>query len=131
MGGKESWIDGSFKNDYGKHTMGIGVILKENNKVLYSYSGYIQGQGSSNKAEYLALIHLLNYLIDNKINDEVIIRSDSRLLVNQMNGWWGLGSGTYIDAANEAIDLALKLKNIKFKWTSRTNNKEADKLSKS
>jgi len=127
----EAWIDGSFKEVYDKKYVGIGGVLKYNNKTIFSFNkSLIHSEGSSNSAEYMALIEMLNFIIENKIKADVLIRSDSRLVVYQMNNEWRIEKGIYLPYAITAHKLFSSLKNVYIKWTSRTTNKEADYLSK-
>lgn len=126
----EAWFDGSFRNYDGNHVMGIGGVVKRNGKEIFYFSETIKEQGSSNTAEYLALIRVLEFLIEHKFEEPILIRGDSKLVINQINGYWDIKNGTYVVAAFKAAELFKKLKNVKIKWTSRKNNIDSDKLSK-
>jgi ribonuclease HI len=67
----------------------IGVVIKDtNNKVLHQF-GHPIGQATNNLAEYQAVIAALEYLITNKHKpDSINFFLDSRLVVNQLNGFW-------------------------------------------
>jgi ribonuclease HI len=110
-----------------------GFIIYENNIKIFEESKVI-GKGpwaSNNLAEYSALINALNFLLkENKQNEEIIIKSDSKLLVNQMNGKWKCHGGLYVKKYYEAKEILKNFKNIKFVWIPRELNKEADELSR-
>jgi ribonuclease HI len=106
--------------------------------------GKIIGSGSAmsnNVAEYSALIAFLEwYLKTGKLSslgildyESALIHSDSNLLVNQMNGSWKVKNGIYVNHYIKARNLinnhGLQQKLI-FKWISREENTEADRLSK-
>ena len=86
---------------------------------------------SNNVAEYAALCEALTFLVSKKlITIPTEVRSDSRLLVNQMNGHWKVRRGLYVKKYLEAKDLVGQFERITFKWISREDNGEADALSR-
>lgn len=131
-----AWIDGSFRQDYDKCHVGIGgyIITNNGNKgVLMKFSEHFEVdcfKGSSNLAEYSALNYLLKYLIENKIDEAIVIRTDCKIMANQMNGLAKIRKGLYLKEARQATTYMTQLKNVIVKFTSRKNNKKADKLSK-
>lgn len=94
----------------------------------------VVGEGcgmSNNVAEYAALVKALRELLSlGWQNEEVVIRSDSRLLVNQMTGWWEARGGLYYPWYLEAVKLAQRFPKLKFAWIPREQNEEADRLSR-
>ncbi|MDQ1280550.1 MAG: ribonuclease [Thermoproteota archaeon] len=92
------------------------------------------GEGSSmsnNVAEYSALCEVLKSLLARGLGgEEVIVHSDSRLLVNQMSGHWKARRGLYLRWHDDASLLVRGFKNIFFKWIPREENSEADALSR-
>lgn len=129
----EAYIDGLTQpyNPGGIAT--YGFIIYENGIKIFEEAKVI-GKGpwtSNNLAEYSALINVLKFLSKkNKQEEEIIIKSDSKLLINQMNGKWKCHGGLYAEKYYEAKKILNKFKNIKFVWIPRELNKEADKLSK-
>ena len=86
---------------------------------------------SNNVAEYAALCEVLEFLLNAKMNRLPIeVRSDSRLLVNQMNGIWRAHKGLYVEKYLEAKNLTGQFDRITFKWIPREENGEADALSR-
>lgn len=86
---------------------------------------------SNNVAEYSALCEALKTLLAHGWEDEaIIVQSDSRLLVNQMNGLWKCKAGLYLPKYYAASELKRSFKNIIFKWIPREENSEADGLSR-
>lgn len=82
---------------------------------------------STNEAEYQALILLLEdiYLTDCK--EDVIIRSDSRLVVQQVNGKWRVSSKNLIPFYLKAIGLIESIQtnqhiSIHLEWWGRKNS---------
>ncbi len=95
----EAYIDGQCApNPYG--VMSYAYVLKRDKQIISAYSGYSppDRRNSNNTAEYLALFHLIRYLVENNIK-EAKIYSDSSLLVNQMNRKWGIKGGKYVHMA--------------------------------
>jgi ribonuclease HI len=91
----------------------------------------LAGEGVSNNfAEYSALVAALNELQRLGIKEDVIIKSDSKLVVNQMNGKWKGKKGGYLEKFREAYGLAKKFERLAFVWIPREKNTEADALSR-
>jgi len=128
------YVDGLCEpvNPGGTATYGY-VIRNEAGRVIARKSGVV-GKGpemSNNVAEYAALCEALRFLIREKMTRLPIeIRSDSRLLVNQMKGEWKFHKGLYAQKYEEAKALATQFDRVKFRWMPREQNKEADALSR-
>jgi len=68
----------------------------------------------------------------------MVVRSDSKMLVNQMSGEWKVtkkafrnrDESSYVDKYLEAKELAGKFADLTFKWIPREQNAEADELSR-
>ncbi len=110
-----------------------GLVIYSHGKKIYE-EGKVIGKGrriSNNAAEYSALVALLQYLIRNHIEGEVLIRSDSKLVINQMNGEWEVNDGLYVSKWYETRRLMKDLgAELRFEWIEREKNSEADKLSR-
>lgn len=110
-----------------------GLVIYSDGKKIHEEAKVI-GKGrriSNNLAEYSALVALLQYLIRNSLEGKVLIRSDSQLVINQMNGTWEVTDGLYIDKWYEARMLRRDLRaELRFEWIEREENSEADKLSR-
>ena len=85
---------------------------------------------SNNFAEYSALVAALNELLRRGLTKDVTIRSDSKLLVNQMIGKWKRKKGGYLEKYEEASELAKKFERLTFEWIPREENGKADLLSR-
>jgi len=59
-----------------------------------------------------------------------VVKSDSKLLVNQMRGDWKVEAVFLVPLHRKAMFLIKDL-DISFKWISREGNKEADSLADS
>jgi len=105
--------------------------------VVYDESGKIaEGNDvlgdnvSNNYAEYSALVAALNELLSRGLTRDVTVKSDSKLLVNQMKGTWKRKKGGYLEKYKEASELAKKFEQLTFEWIPREENSEADLLSR-
>lgn len=78
-------VDGASRGNPGK--AGVGIVIKEAHLICFQ-KGYALGNMTNNQAEYWALIIALAVFVNefNNNNNDLVIRSDSQLLVNQLNG---------------------------------------------
>lgn len=108
-----------------------GYVIFHNGKVIKRGAREIgQGKGMTNNvAEYSALKRAVEWIKENGIEDEITIKGDSLLVINQMKGIWRVKSAT----SRFFVPLILRLlegKKVAFIWIPREKNKEADMLSK-
>ena len=125
------YTDGGSRGNPGPAAIGV-VICDEKGKTIKNYSEYL-GETTNNEAEYQAVIFALKKIKalygKKKIeNLEIEIKSDSELMIRQLNGEYKiLESGIqafFIKAWNLKIDFG----KVKFTLIPREKNKEADKL---
>src|SRR5438309_9255298 len=87
------------------------------------------GDRTNNEAEYYALIKALT-LAEERWADkttgkvlggvgEILIRSDSQLVVNQVNGAWRVEDSKLIELSEKARDSIKELGNIQLEWVPR------------
>ena len=143
----EVWIDGACEPINPGGTASYGLIIKRQivadkfseihgNKLRLLMVKHVVGNGSTmsnNVAEYSALLAFLGWYYANITNkEEATIYSDSKLVVNQMNGLWEAKQGLYIPYYETAFNMLCSLAphNISFRWIPREENYEADNLSK-
>jgi ribonuclease HI len=62
-------------------------------------------------------------------NQKIIIRGDSQLVINQINGKYKVKAVKIIALYQKVKSLLSKFKDIKIEWIPRDKNKETDKLS--
>ena len=125
------WIDGLCEpNPYGKGC--IGYVIKDNG-VTIAKGSYVVGEGAemtNNVAEYQALIYALREIRRLRLETKIIvIRSDSELLVKQMNRRWDVKAPLLLPLYALAKDLANGL-HYRIEWIPREENEEADKLTR-
>ncbi len=105
---------------------GIGVVIRNDEKVLLEVSNFI-GEQTNNVAEYMAFIRGLEEAIDmGQKNVEAF--SDSELLVKQINGEYRVKNNGLVPLYNHARSLIKKFKHCRVYHTPREENKHADKL---
>ena len=119
------------RNPGGVATYGF-VLYKNSVKIHEGYGVEGEGTGMSNNlAEYAALCKALEYLrTNNLVDEEIVVRADSRLLIRQMAGEWKVHRGLYLSKHNEARCIQASFSNIRFEWIPRERNIEADALSR-
>ncbi len=104
-----------------------GYVIYEDGRRAYAEHGLAGREVTNNYAEYFCLIKALEHL-DAHRHDEVVVFSDSTLLVNQMTGKWKFKSGTYSEKYLRAKELAGRFSRLRFEWIPREKNVEADEL---
>ena len=126
----EVWIDGLCEPVNPGGTACIGYIIKKEGKVLAKTSQVVgRGKGMTNNvAEYTALIQALEKIQQLGLaRQEILVRSDSKLVVNQMNGNWEVKAPLILPLNRKAKTMTTTM-NIKFNWVPREQNTEADAL---
>jgi ribonuclease HI len=121
-----AYTDGASRGNPGES--GIGVVLKdEHGNVLKSQYGYI-GQATNNIAEYRALAACLKLVQEIECSN-LIVHSDSELMVRQMNGQYKVKDA---DLKKQFISIQKTLGDLSFQFAikhiEREKNKEADRL---
>lgn len=126
------YVDGSCPKNPGK--MGIGVVLSIQNgdgaaggNEIVEF-GYQLGEGTNNEAEYLAMIFGMREAIRRGCTT-LSVRSDSQLIVNQLNGIYTCNSKLKrLFEEAEALSCMVPFCDIGF--IPREENTEADYLSR-
>ncbi len=107
--------------------MGIGVVVLRHGKKVKEISEYI-GEGTNNIAEYSAVIRGLEYAKHEGENG-VHIKSDSQLIVRQLNGQYKVKDAKLKELKLRVDDLRTGMA-VKFEHIPREQNQDADALSK-
>jgi ribonuclease HI len=84
---------------------------------------------TNNVAEYEALMAAARWLVDEGIEDKIVIKGDSELVIKQMKGQYKVSSATSKKYVPEIRKL-LEGKDVSFSWVPREENDEADRLSR-
>ena len=117
------YFDGCSKGNPGPS--GSGALIKYENIIWRDFE-YV-GNTTNNVAEYKGLILGLKHLKFLNIT-KVIVKGDSMLVINQMNGKYKVNAPHLIPLYNEAKELIKDIEVI-FIYIPREKNKEADYLS--
>ncbi len=107
--------------------MGIGVVVYKGKTKIMEISEYV-GEGTNNRAEYLALIRALEIAKEMK-EEEVLIRTDSQLIERQIKGEYKVKNQGLKPLKAKADKLISEMK-VKVEHITREKNEEADELSK-
>lgn len=81
---------------------------------------------SNNEAEYLAIISALRNVINR--DSEIVILSDSQLVVNQINHKYGINNENLRRLASEVWVLGKKIDKFELRWLPRSENKAGKML---
>ncbi|OSS42538.1 Ribonuclease HI [Desulfurella amilsii] len=134
--------DGSCIDNPG--SMGIAFVIQFDDNTVFRYSEYI-GFGTNNLAEYQAVLKALEYIQKNNIiANRFIFKSDSQLIVKQINGEWQTKDHILDEIRKKIIAICnsigyIKTKKTKpksniaeftFSWIPREQNRLADRLAK-
>lgn len=130
------FIDGACEPYNPGGNMGYGFLAKnrDTQQVIAQGSGYTPANSanSNNVAEYMALVEGLKNLHDIGLQAaDILVKGDSRLVIEQMSGNWRAKGGLYFHKFLEAKNIASIFSNLKYEWIPRELNYEADALSKS
>ena len=126
------YTDGGSRGNPGKAAIGV-VFCNEKGEIIKKFGEYLGDNLTNNDAEYHAVIFALKKfksLFGKAIaqNSEVEVRSDSELLVHQMNGKYKVENEKIQKFFMEIWNLKIDFENVKFKAIPREKNKEADAL---
>lgn len=126
------YTDGGSRGNPGPSAAGI-VFLNEKDQIIKEYGEFLGNDLTNNEAEYEAVIFALKkfkQLFGKNIaqTSEIELKSDSELLVKQLNGEYKILEPKIQNLFLTLWNLKLDFKKIKFKLISREKNQEADKL---
>ena len=105
------FVDGS-----GGPNGGFGFFVKETGESFYEKKPEI----TNNQAEYMAIISALKKFVDS--GDEIIIYSDSKNTVNQLNHEFAINNEKLRDLARESWVIIGKFSNLSIVWIPRKEN---------
>ena len=108
----------------------FGFLIYDGNRKLAEGNGLAGRDVTSNFAEYTALVEALKKLKSLRIEGDVLVKSDSQLLVGQMSEGWKVKGGVYLEKLKEARELLKEFGSIQFQWIQREENQEADLLTR-
>ena len=108
---------------------GYGALVRDAGtmEVLATESEFI-GIATNNVAEYSGLIAGLRAAARIDPHASVLVRMDSRLVVEQMSGRWKIKHPDMKPLAATATEAARGFSAITYEWVPRERNKDADRL---
>lgn len=119
---------------YPKNPGGVaayGYLAHRDGKLIHQgFRAVGEGKGMTNNvAEYEGLMAAAQWIADEEIDEKVVIKGDSELVIKQMNGQYRVNSATSKKYVPE-IKKLLQGKDVSLVWVPREENEEADKLSR-
>ncbi|MBU0547062.1 MAG: ribonuclease HI family protein [Patescibacteria group bacterium] len=126
------YTDGGSRGNPGPAAAGI-VFLNGKDQIIKEYGEFLGNGLTNNEAEYGAVIFALKkfkQLFGKNIAEtsEIELKSDSELLVKQLNGEYKILDSKIQNLFLTVWNLKLDFKKIKFKLIVREKNQEADRL---
>jgi ribonuclease HI len=124
-----AWFDGSAYPNPGK--IGIGGVLESPDGERTEISA-LGGHGDSCKAEYLALIAVLEAAVSREPR-KLVIHGDSRVVIDDVLGGEARSAPVLLSYALQARELIQSIErfgNVELKWIPRARNGAADGLSR-
>jgi len=119
---------------YPKNPGGVaayGYVVSRDGKPIWRGFGAVgEGRGMTNNVgEYEALMAAARWLVDEEIDEKIVIKGDSELVIKQMKGEYRVSSATSKKYVPQ-IKKLLQGKDVRFSWVAREENEEADSLSR-
>ena len=118
--------DGGSRGNPGESGSGAIVADQATGELLAEISLY-GGIASNNVAEYKGMIAGVRRAIEIDGDAELLVRLDSKLVVEQMSGRWKIKHPAMAELAAEARVVLIGTP-VKFQWMPRLENSRADKL---
>jgi probable phosphoglycerate mutase len=118
--------DGASRGNPGTAAYGA-VIVDESTGAVVAELGEIIGHATNNVAEYRGLIAVLERVRDLNPAASVVVRMDSKLVVEQMTGRWAIKHPDMRDLALRAKAI-LPVGQVAYEWVERAKNAAADAL---
>ncbi|NPV62958.1 MAG: ribonuclease HI family protein [Methanotrichaceae archaeon] len=108
-----------------------GYLAKRNGEPIHEGWGAVgEGRGMTNNvAEYEGLLAAMRWVKKKGLEEKIVIKGDSQLVIKQMRGEWQVKSATSQRYVPEIKKLCRGLE-VSFQWVRREENQEADELSR-
>lgn len=118
--------DGGSRGNPGPAGSGAVVIDADTGEILVELARFV-GVATNNVAEYIALVTALEWIEQNRQGATVLVRMDSKLVIEQMSGNWKIKHPDMQQLAIQANRLVAGL-HATFQWIPREQNSRADAL---
>jgi len=117
-------VDGAARGNPGP--AGAGIVLQAADGSIHRFGDYL-GEATNNVAEYRALLAGMEKAAELGVH-ELKVRSDSELVVKQLNGQYKVKSPHLQDLYFTAIKAISSFEKITFTHIPREQNKDADRM---
>jgi ribonuclease HI len=118
--------DGASRGNPGQAA--YSFLVRKEGSIIKEDAGKL-GIMTNNQAEYTALVHALEFALNTHSDAEVIIHSDSELMVMQVQGLYKVKSEELKPLCLKARELISKMKgSVRLVHVRREQNKDADQL---
>jgi probable phosphoglycerate mutase len=117
--------DGASRGNPGDAAAGA-VILDADTGALVAELGTLCGVASNNVTEYRGLIEALRLLRSWQATEPVVVKMDSKLVVEQMSGNWKVKHPDMRELVKTAHAIIQEGLNVHFQWVPREDNSLAD-----
>ena len=107
---------------------GGAVVFDEATGVLLAQIGVYVGHATNNVAEYSGMVAGIRFAIEHSSDDvEILVRMDSKLVVEQMSGRWKIKHPDMAVLAAQAREI-IGRRTVQFVWVPRLDNARADAM---
>ncbi|HBY96647.1 MAG TPA: ribonuclease H [Chloroflexi bacterium] len=121
-------VDGAVGPDGGRRGAGLAAVIRdEEGRIRHLLKEWLRGPVTNVEAEYGALLLALRALVP-MAPCEVVIRSDSQVMVNQIVGRYRVGSAGLRPLHQEACALIQGFPRVEVEFVPREQNRLADAL---
>lgn len=118
--------DGGSRGNPGTAGSGAVIIDAATGQVIREIARYV-GVATNNVAEYVALIAGLQAALEINPEANILVRMDSKLVIEQMSGGWKIKHPDMIALGAQVQEL-VRGKNVSWLWIPREQNTLADAL---
>lgn len=111
-----------------------GFVIRRAGRVLHNGHGLAcpprTPQCTNNVAEYTGLLKALEHLAALNVQEPVVVRGDSELVLRQLSGVYKVKSPLLAPLYERVRELAARLPAVRFEHVAREANAEADRLTR-
>jgi len=127
-----AWCDGACEPNNPGGTGGWGFVIKAKGEIIASSYGVMDARPdmTNNVAEYAAVGAAVKAYQAMGRPGPLLVKTDSKLVVEQMKGNWRARKGAYIRVRIKLLELLETCEfEVNWSWVGRNENQEADALS--
>lgn len=116
--------DGASRGNPGAAAGGAVILDADSGEVLVEI-GVLCGVASNNVAEYRGMIEAMTVVKTLEVDGDVVVRMDSKLVVEQMSGNWKVKHPDMQALVKHAWSIIESMR-VQFEWVPRADNALAD-----